>query len=119
MIQWKPFSKDLLEQELEEGHIVFVEFSAKWCLTCQTNRLAFLHQNVVDAFQTHHIVALEADWTNGDPAITAMLRSLGRNGVPVYALFQSGQKPIILPEIVTPEMIVKALSAEAKEPERE
>jgi thiol:disulfide interchange protein/DsbC/DsbD-like thiol-disulfide interchange protein len=109
-IQWERFSQGRLEKELDKGHTVFVEFSAKWCLTCQTNKLAFLHPSVVQAFRAHHIVALEADWTTGDPAITKMLRSLGRNGVPVYAIFRRGQEPILLPEIVTPEMIVRAVS---------
>jgi thiol:disulfide interchange protein DsbD len=109
-IQWETFSKERLEQELAKGNTVFVEFSAKWCLTCQTNKLSFVSHKVVEAFTTHHIVALEADWTNGDPRITAMLRSLGRNGVPVYAIFKSGKEPMLLPEIVTPDIIVNAVS---------
>lgn len=109
-IQWEPFSKEKLEDELSEGHTVFVEFTAKWCLTCQTNKLSFLSSRVVDAFQKGNIVALEADWTNGNPEITSMLRCLGRNGVPVYAIFKAGKEPIILPELITPETIVKAIS---------
>lgn len=106
-ISWEPFSKNRLESELKKKNIVFVSFSAKWCLTCQTNALAFLSPKVVKAFEDHHIVALNADWTLEDPAITEMLRSLGRNGVPVYAMFTKDQKPLLLPEIVTPDLIVE------------
>jgi thiol:disulfide interchange protein DsbD len=110
-IRWEPFSNERLDKELDEGHTVFVEVSAKWCLTCQTNKLAFLSPAVVNAFEQNAIVPLEADWTNGDPAITSLLRSLGRNGVPVYAIFKKDKEPQILPEIVTPETIITAVSS--------
>ncbi len=112
-IPWEPFSKERLEHEVAKGQTVFVRFSAKWCLTCQTNAIAFISPKVVHAFYANKIVALEADWTNGDPAITAMLRSLGRNGVPVYAIFRSGEAPTLLPEIVTPDILASAVSSGA------
>lgn len=111
-IPWEPFSKERLDQELSKGRTVFVKFSAKWCLTCQTNNLSFASPTVAEAFARQQIVALDADWTNGDPAITAMLRALGRNGVPVYAIFRQGKEPTILPELVTPEMIATAVTTE-------
>ena len=114
-IQWEPFSKERLDKELAKGHVVFVEFSAKWCLTCQTNALSFLSGKVIDAFQSHNIVALEADWTNGDSEITLMLRSLGRNGVPVCAIFRDQKEPVILPEMVTPDAIIQAISSTSEE----
>jgi thiol:disulfide interchange protein len=45
------------------------------------------------------VALLRADWTRRDPAITAALRQLGRNGVPVYVLYQSGKAPVLLSEI--------------------
>ena len=110
-IQWHPYSKSLLDSEVRKGNTVFVAFSARWCLTCQTNKLSFLSEKAVDVFAKHHIVALEADWTNGDPEITAELRSLKRNGVPVYAIFKKGCPPTLLPELVTPDIIVQAIEA--------
>jgi len=52
-----------------------------------------------------------ADWTTGDETITKFLRKLGRNGVPVYAVYGKDHwdKPIILPEVITPEMVIDAL----------
>lgn len=113
-IQWQPYSKSLSNEEVEKGNTVFVAFSAKWCLTCQTNKLSFLSEKVVDAFKDHHIVALEADWTNGDERITAELRSLGRNGVPVYAIYKKGRDPVVLPELVTPDIIIQSLETSSQ-----
>jgi thiol:disulfide interchange protein DsbD len=110
-IQWEPFSQERVTKEVARDRIVFVKFSAKWCLTCQTNELSFLSQDVVDLFHDRKIVALQADWTDGDPSITAALRSLGRNGVPVYAVFRENKAPYILPEILTPHIVVQAVQA--------
>jgi thiol:disulfide interchange protein DsbD len=115
-IQWKPYSKAIRDEEVENGKTVFVDFSARWCLTCQTNKIAFLPAKVVEAFNSHHIVTLMADWTNGDPEITAELRALGRNGVPVYAFYRKGHPPYLLPELVTPEIIIQSVETVAKEP---
>lgn len=111
MISWKPYSKSALEMELRKGHLVFVNFSANWCLTCQANKIVFLTPKVVEAFQENKIVALNADWTNGGQEITEMLRSLGRNGVPVYAIFRNEKEPLLLPEILTPEILLQAIES--------
>jgi len=110
-IQWQPYSEQRLHKELSDKKIVFIKFSAKWCLTCQTNAVTFLLPSVAETFQKYGVVPLEADWTDGDPKITEKLRSLGRNGVPVSAIFKQGKPPLILPEIVTQENIEEALQA--------
>ena len=53
---------------------------------------------------------LRADWTRRDPAITAALAQLGRNGVPVYVLYQSGQAPVLLSEILSVDEVRAALA---------
>ena len=113
-IQWQPYSKAARDAEVHKGNMVFVSFDARWCLTCQTNKLSFLPKKVVKAFKSHHIVAMEADWTDGDPEITAELRALGRNGVPVYAIYQKGREPTLLPGLITPDIIVQAIEGCAK-----
>jgi thiol:disulfide interchange protein DsbD len=119
MIPWQPFSKSALELELKKGHVVFVDFSAKWCLTCQANKVVFMSHKVVSAFQKNQIVPLHADWTNGDEKITEMLRSLGRNGVPVYAIFRPGEEPLLLPEILTPDVLVQVIESVKSEQQTE
>jgi len=114
-IQWKPYSEQQLHDSVKANKIVFIKFSAKWCLTCQTNAITFLRPSVAETFQKYDVVALEADWTDGDPKITEKLRSLGRNGVPVSAIFKRGKPPIILPEIVTQENIEEAFKSMSEE----
>src|SRR5205814_1835721 len=82
--------------ELEQGHSVFVDFTAAWCLTCKFNEANVLESSAVrQAFQRHAIVKLKADWTNGDPVITKLLQQFGRPGVPLYVLYPGkSEEPI-------------------------
>ncbi|MDB6081906.1 MAG: hypothetical protein JWO53_1178, partial [Chlamydiia bacterium] len=85
--EWEPFSPERLA-ELRAKHIpVFLDFSAKWCLTCQTNGFVLESSSVREAFIEYGVVKMFADWTQNDETITKALRALGRNGVPVYALY--------------------------------
>jgi thiol:disulfide interchange protein len=108
---WQAFTPEKLQAELEQGHTVFVDFTAAWCLTCKFNEANVLESNAVrEAFQRHAIVKLKADWTNGDPVITKLLRQFGRPGVPLYVLYPGkAGEPIVFPELLTKDMVLEKL----------
>jgi len=56
------------------------------------------------------VALLRADWTRRDPAITAALQQLGRNGVPVYVLYQGGRAPQVMSEILSVKDVRTALA---------
>ncbi len=96
-----------------EGRPVFVNLTAAWCITCKVNeRVALEAPAVRDAFARAGVAAVVADWTNGDPAVSALLRSQGREGVPLYLLYPpGGGAPAILPQILTERIILDAVAA--------
>jgi thiol:disulfide interchange protein DsbD len=108
---WQPFTPQLLETELKQGHAVFVDFTAAWCLTCKFNEANVLEAGAVrDAFQRHNITKIKADWTNADPAITKILKQFGRPGVPMYVLYPGNHaEPILFPELLTQNLILEKL----------
>jgi thiol:disulfide interchange protein DsbD len=105
---WQPFTAERLQTEIDQGHAVFVDFTAAWCLTCKFNEKTVLETAPVrDAFQRHGIVKLKADWTSGDPAITKLLQQFGRPGVPLYVLYPGkSEEPIVFPELLTQRIVL-------------
>jgi thiol:disulfide interchange protein DsbD len=108
---WQPWSEDAVSRSLAAGQPVFVDFTAKWCLSCQVNeRVALDQPEVEQAFQARNVVLMKADWTRHDEAITQALTALGRSGVPAYALYVPGEmSPRLLPEVLTPGIVTDAL----------
>jgi thiol:disulfide interchange protein DsbD len=109
---WEPYSAAALARYQAAGRPVFVDFSASWCLSCQVNeRVALNRPEVMQAFADHNVALLKADWTRHDEAITQALTTLGRSGVPAYALYAPGQsQPQMLPEALTPGIVLDALN---------
>src|SRR5437763_6294729 len=108
---WQPFTPERLRTERDQGHAVFVDFTAAWCLTCKFNEKAVLEAAPVrEAFQRHGVVKLKADWTNGDPVITKLLQQFGRPGVPLYVLYPGkSEEPIVFPELLTQRILLDKL----------
>jgi thiol:disulfide interchange protein DsbD len=99
---WGVWSADTVARHLEEGHPVFVDFTAAWCITCQYNKQTVLARpDVLGTFAAKGVTLLRADWTMRDPAISRALADLGRSGVPVYVLYRKGQAPVVLSEILS------------------
>jgi thiol:disulfide interchange protein DsbD len=96
---------------LAADQVVFVDFTAAWCVTCQYNKQTTLADpTVLAGLEAKKVVLLRADWTRRDPAITAALAQLGRNGVPVYVFYKKGMAPIVLSEIISPAEVRAALA---------
>jgi thiol:disulfide interchange protein DsbD len=112
---WQAFTPERLQGELEQGHSVFVDFTAAWCLTCKFNEASVLESaDVREAFQRHAVVKMKADWTNGDPVITKLLQHFGRPGVPLYVLYPGkNEQPIVFPEVLTKSMVLEKLETVA------
>ena len=112
--RWEPWSQAAVDKYRAAGRPVFVDFTASWCLSCQVNeRVALRTTAVDDAFKKANVALLKADWTSHDDAISQVLTSLGRSGVPAYVLYASNSSegaPVLLPEVLTPGIVMDALS---------
>jgi thiol:disulfide interchange protein DsbD len=110
---WERFSRARMTEAAAAGKPVFVDFTAAWCITCLVNeRLALETPGTRQAFEQTGTVKLKGDWTNRDPEITALLKELGRAGVPLYLYWAPGApQPKILPQVLTEAAILSELQA--------
>ena len=110
--RWQAWTPGRVEQLLAEGKPVFVDFTAAWCVTCQYNKKTTLaNAELLANFDAKKVNMLRADWTRRDPAITAALAKLGRNGVPVYVFYAQGKAPVVLSEVISVDDVNKVLSS--------
>jgi len=92
------------------GQPVFLNLTAAWCVTCLVNeRVALRSDAVQNALANHGVTYLEGDWTDRDPDITALLEEFGRAGVPLYVIYPPRGTPRVLPQVLTPALVVDAL----------
>lgn len=98
---------------MAEGKPVYVDFTARWCFTCQTNKkIVFGSSEVLRTFRDKGVVTLRADWTDEDPLITAELAKWGRSAVPFNLVYLPGKtEPAVLPELLTPGIVLDALAS--------
>jgi thiol:disulfide interchange protein DsbD len=111
-VKWEHWSPEAVAAAQAAGRTIYVDFTARWCFTCQTNKAAvFTSNNVLAALEQKNVLLLKGDWTNRDPAITAELEKWGRSAVPFNLIYAPGKaEPTVLPELLTPGIVLEALA---------
>ena len=105
------YSEELLTEYRDDNELIFLNFTADWCITCKVNESVALNSEEVKALiKQKNIRYLEADWTRKNEAIAKKLEEFGRSGVPLYLLYPSTGEPIILPEILTEDILLNYLN---------
>ena len=111
---YEVFSSQRLDDLQADGRPVFVNMTAAWCITCLANeQTTFSTDRVKQAMSDNDITYMKGDWTNEDPEITAVLEHFNRPSVPLYVLYpgDSSKEPVILPQILTPGILVRAFES--------
>lgn len=117
-LHWQPLQDAAIQAAVARGERVFVDVYADWCQFCTANRIGVLERDpVYSALHDADVVRLQGDWTHSPPDLTAYLRANGRPGVPFNKVYGPGApQGIVLPPVLTEELVLAALAAAAVPP---
>lgn len=109
--RWDEWSPERVSELRKAGVPVYIDFTAKWCFTCQVNKRVYKSEKIKQRIAEKKIALLRADWTNEDPLITDALAALGKAAVPVNVLYVPGrEEPVILDELLTEANVLEAFA---------
>ncbi len=117
-IEWIAWTPETEESLLATGRPVFIDFTARWCMSCQVNKAVYQKSVVIEKFNELGIVALQADWTKRGSLILKALQKFDREGVPLYVYYpariqgEPAKEGIIFPEILTKEIVLSVIENE-------
>ena len=111
---WRVFEERRIPELVGRGEVVLVDVTADWCLTCRVNKAAVLDRDPVAGRLAEGVVAMRADWTRPDAAISAYLAGFGRYGIPFNVVYGPGAPTgLVLPELLTPGTVLDVLERAA------
>lgn len=107
-VAWSPQNVDAIKGQ---GKPILVNFTASWCITCQVNdRTSLSTQAVKAAMARTNTIYMVADSTKYNPDVEQALSDFGRGGLPLYVVYPAdGGKPEVLPQVLTPGIVISAL----------
>jgi thiol:disulfide interchange protein len=114
-LRWEKWSPERQQSLLDEGRGVYVDYTAKWCQSCQFNKRVYESEDIISKFEELDIVPLRADWTKRGPAILKSLESFQRKGVPLNVYYpptsdQGRIDPILFSEVLTEDSVQTVLN---------
>lgn len=97
--EWINWTPEAQAEALEDGKIVYIDFTARWCATCQVNKRVYSDADLKKELDDAGVVKMRADWTNKNTTIAKELQKYGRAAVPVNVFLKEGEEPVILGEL--------------------
>jgi thiol:disulfide interchange protein DsbD len=116
-INWQQWTPEAIAQARSAGRPVLVDFTADWCLTCQVNKKTSIEiPSVRSKLKEINATTLLGDYTHFPDTITLELNRYDRAGVPLVLVYpkKPDAEPIVLPEILTPSIVLDALDRAAR-----
>lgn len=111
-LPWQEFSEAALAENRANGNVVMIDFTARWCLTCQYNLATAIDRpEIAEIVEKNKVVPLLADWSDRGEPIAEKLRELQSNSIPLLAIYpaEPDAEPILLRDVITQSQLIEAL----------
>jgi thiol:disulfide interchange protein DsbD len=115
-VAWQKWSPEAVTEARAAGRPVVIDFTAKWCPTCNTIvKPAFENASVQSKLKEINAVALVADYTRFSNDITAELSRFSRAAVPLVVVYpRNSAEPPVAFDLVTSGSLLDALTQAAR-----
>ncbi len=118
-IAWQAWSPEAIQAARATGRPILVDFTAKWCATCQVNKRTSIEIPSVRAKlkEINAIAFIENSYTKS-PTVVAELNRYQRAGVPLVLVYprDPNAPPQVLPDgLLTPGIVLEALNKAASQ----
>jgi thiol:disulfide interchange protein DsbD len=98
---WQRWNPDAVTKARAEGRSVIIDFTAKWCITCNSIvKPALGRPAVIEQLARMNVAAFVADYSDYGSEIAAEMKRYDRAAVPLVLVFpaKADAPPIILPD---------------------
>lgn len=110
---WMSFDSVKLQELIKQGHVVFVNVTADWCMTCKYNKSILLDTDeFFNLIKRYNCYCMEGDLTYNNEMVALFLKVHNQSGIPFNIVFgpnaTAGIKLSVIPSIKEIEDAIKA-----------
>jgi thiol:disulfide interchange protein len=110
-IDWIYYTPARLEEALEEGRVVVMDFTAEWCLNCKVLEHNVLQSpEVVKLLARPDVAAVKVDITGNNPVGKEKLRKTGRLTIPLLVIYAPDGREVFKSDFYTVDQVVTAVN---------
>ncbi|MBT5657363.1 MAG: DUF255 domain-containing protein, partial [Phycisphaerae bacterium] len=111
-IKWTWYTPAKLEQAMNDGQVVVLEFTAEWCLNCKALETTVLHSDGVSSLLAEPwVTPIKIDLTGNNTQGNDMLQAVGRHQIPLLVVIAPNGEEVFKEDFYTIGQVVEAINA--------
>lgn len=109
-------SAEHIEQLMASDQPILLDFTADWCLTCQTNKHVLHDTDIQNILAKNNVKVITIDLTQHNPEGSKLLAKFQRSSIPLVVYSKGQGEYVILPPLLSHGDIINLFPATATSP---
>jgi len=106
----QPFNPEEVEALINKNHVVVVNVTADWCVSCKYNKLKLMNSAIRSKLKECNAKFIEVDITEHNEDVIKYMKKYGRSGIPFTLVCGPGNRQgILLSEIPSEDEIMLSI----------